>query len=155
MRADRIPGRQDFQCAAVVETADFLGVDPDLPRQDRVGGDELLYQAQVVGSLIFIVRDDQAIVAGWAVPSEEAVERGEGEVSRLVVLFGATYKRAVVMRATVNVEGVQRLVEGQAAIRSCASRRRSAIVRPAGFAVPCSPARASRSRRTEFDHARK
>jgi hypothetical protein len=93
-----------------------LGLDCDLVGQDRVHGNQLLRQIEIVGGLPLIVSQHKAIIAARRRPAHEAVERREDQVGGLVVLLGAADQRPVVPRRAVQVETEKNALEGVTAV---------------------------------------
>lgn len=116
VRPHGVAGRQYLQGAAAVVAHDPLRLDRDLVGQDRVRGNQLLRQIEVVAGLPLVIGQHEAIVAGRRRPTHEAVECGEDQVGGLVVLLGAADQRPVVPRRAVRVEAEENALEDVAAV---------------------------------------
>jgi hypothetical protein len=77
MCADRVLAGQNLEDALTVEAGDLFGVDFHLTIEDRIRGDELLGEGEIVTGLLLIVGDDEAIAAGRALAGQKLVETGE------------------------------------------------------------------------------
>ena len=83
--------------------ADFLAKDVEFVSENRVAGNQLLGQIEIVTSLALVIGQNEPV----AFADHEAIERGEHEVGRFEVLLGPAGHHEVVERHAVRTQRVE------------------------------------------------
>jgi len=101
----------------------------NLPGDDRVGGDQLFGQVEIVGSLPFVIGEDETVIALRGRPDKQTIQRSQDQVRGLPVLFCPTADGQIVP-GPVTIKGVKNCLENVASIGLNGVEQRS-VVQPA------------------------
>jgi hypothetical protein len=109
VRGCYVPYRQDLHPTPTISAYDLFRPRLKLPSNDRIGGDKLLCQVEIVGGLAFVIGQHKAVVTVRGKPDQKPIEASKDQVGRLPILFRPA-DREIELRA-VAVKGVEHTLE--------------------------------------------